>query len=300
MILIKLFSDFLKPCDIKPIFENAFSTQFIENYGKYKHVYITEDDDYTHAIIINTFMSLLKPDIPKSNVLGLAYEPNYKSPFLNITREFVKYAEQNIGAYYIGDLNGLSSPFIEKPAYLTHTVPIWKNSDISINSIIQNKSKIMSIVLSKKCFAPGHIYRHQLVKEILNTNLPIDIYGHGCEMYSNFNDSRLKGSFKEIEPYLDYKYHVCIENFTSNCYYSEKVINPLLYGSIPIYLGCHNIEQFLPENSIIKLSSSANDAIKQLSDIINNNEILWKVLDVEKIYDSVNLFKNIDKIFNHT
>ena len=59
----------------------------MEFYGENKKIYITADDDYTHAIIINTIMPELK--IPNENVLGLAFEP---IQFLNMTPEFVNYA----------------------------------------------------------------------------------------------------------------------------------------------------------------------------------------------------------------
>jgi len=300
MYLIRIFADFLRPEEIKPIFDDRFSTQFISNYGEDKDIYITDKDDYTHAIIINTAMPDIKTDIAKENVLGLAYEPHFGRPFLNITPQFIEYAEKYIGKYFIGDLYGLSAPFIETPSYLTYSVPSWKITDKTINSIIQQKSKKISIMISEKTVAPGHLYREKLVNAILKTDLPIDIYGRGCWRFnsSNNNDSRLKGTFQDNEPYLDYKFHISIENFQSNNYFSEKVLNPLMYGTIPIYLGCHNIDKFLPEKSIIHLTYEIDEDIKMLRDIIENNHNHWRLIEVEKIENSMNLFKNIDKVFN--
>ena len=48
---------------------------------------------------------------------------------------------------------------------------------------ITTKNKLMSIIVSEKQFAPGHIYRHKLVEEIIKLNLPIDIYGRGSNGY---------------------------------------------------------------------------------------------------------------------
>jgi hypothetical protein len=39
-----------------------------------KEIALTNDDNYTHAIIINTCMPEL--NIPKENVIGFAHEPN--------------------------------------------------------------------------------------------------------------------------------------------------------------------------------------------------------------------------------
>ena len=74
----------------------------------------------------------------------------------------------------------------------------------------------MSILISEKLNAPGHKYRHILVQEILKTNLPINIYGRGCELYKNVNDIRIKGTFNKNEMYDDYMFHICIENFSTH------------------------------------------------------------------------------------
>jgi hypothetical protein len=298
MYLIRVYADFLRPNEIKPIFDDRFSTQFIENYGRDKDIYITDKDDYTHVIIINTAMPNLKPSVPKQNVIGLAYEPNYSAPFLNITPQFIEYAEKYIGKYFVGDLFGLSEPFIETPAYLTYSVPSWKLTNKTIDTIIQQKSKRMSIMISDKVVAPGHLYREQLVKEILKTDVQVDIYGRGCKRFqTTVVDPRLKGTFENNEPYLDYQFHISIENFQSSCYYSEKVLNPIMYGTIPIYLGCYNIDDFLPEKTIIHLKYDIEQDMKLIRNIIENTDKYWKNIDVEKIEKSMNLFKNIEKVF---
>ena len=68
----------------------------------------------------------------------------------------------------------------------------------------------MSIILSFKKLSHGHIYRHLLVDEILKTDMDIHIYGNGSDFYGK--DKRIKGKFNELEPYNNYKYHICIEN----------------------------------------------------------------------------------------
>ena len=89
--------------------------------------------------------------------------------------------------------------------------------------------------------SPGHKYRHILVQNILKSNLPIDIYGNGCKYYNNINDPRIKGEFNDTTLFDNYKFHICIENFQTPHYFSEKIMDPLICNSIPIYLGCNNI-----------------------------------------------------------
>ena len=112
--------------------------------------------------------------------------------------------------------------FVEGYGYINPTC------DVDIPEKVK-KTKLMSIMMSHKGFAPGHGYRHILAQKILEQNLPVDIHGHGCRYYNNLNDTRLKGSFQKNEPYEDYMFHIAIENFECNHYFSEKITNTLLF-----------------------------------------------------------------------
>ena len=59
-------------------------------------------------------------------------------------------------------------------------------------------------MVSEKTDAPGHKYRHALVKKILDTDLEIDIYGRGCKYYKD--DKRIKGEFEDCDLYKNYLY----------------------------------------------------------------------------------------------
>lgn len=261
---------------------SCFNPDNVDILYKDKLVCITADDDFTHAIIINTAMPSLK--IPKENVIGLAWEP---IKFLRITQEFIIYAIKHIGKYYIGDKSNLPETFIEGYGYLTYNNHPPKE--------ISQKIKKMSIVLSHKQLAPGHTYRHSLVKCILQNNVPIDIFGRGCKFY-NKNDERVKGEFKNSEPYLNYFFTISIENFRSNHYFSEKIINPLLYDCCPIYLGCHNINTYLNDGSI-QMVGNIKDDMELIVKILLNPLDYYKKLDKEYIINKTNLLTNLDILF---
>lgn len=307
---IRLFSNFDTPEKVKKSLEHTFCANNNPYYGddgddgdeKDKKVYFTTDDDYTHAIIFNTEMPRLRNDIPKSRVVGLAYEPNYPAPFLNVSSTFVEYAKRFIGKYYIGDTRGLPEPFVDGYAYITYSRPKWNCTDAPIpRPITETNTKLISIMISQKMFAPGHVYRHRLVREILRLNLPVDIYGRGCVLYKNTeyaNDPRFKGSFQEYEPYESYKFHIAIENIESNYYFSEKIINPLLAGAIPVYLGCRNIREFFGD-SVILMENNMEKDIQLITDIVRHPEkyMQSRTIDVVAVEERVNLIKNVDRIF---
>ena len=169
---------------------------------------------------------------------------------------------------------------------------IYRILFVELNQFQPNKTKIMSIMISQKSSAPGHKYRHILTQAILKTNLPIDIYGRGCQFYNNkINDKRIKGKFNKNEMYNDYMFHICIENFSTPHYFSEKIINPLLCGSTPIYWGCKNIHSYFGD-VMIMLSGDVNKDIQMLNQICQNHEKYRKTIDIEFVKKTTNI-KNV-------
>lgn len=277
MMKIKIFSSWCSSTEAKKHYEDVCFSHEIEEYGK--NYVLTDEDDYTHAIIFNTAMPQL--NIPKENVIGLAHEPIF---YLQLKDTFINYAEKYIGKYLIGDIKSFTKPFIEQYSFVAFSKPL---------RIIPEKTKQMSIILSEKQQLIGHKYRHLLVQRILKTNLPIDIYGRGCRLYK---DHRVKGNFVQYEPYLDYKFHICIENCRSNNIFSEKIINPLFTNTVPIYLGCYNIDKYFGDSQII-MSGNLDDDMKLITNIINNNEKYTKNIDQKLVDSKVNLLKNIPNLF---
>lgn len=278
MIIIKIFCSFAPSYKCKEVFEKINYASEISFYGKDQKYYFTNDDSFTHAIIINTATPTL--NIVKENVIGLAFEPIY---FLGLTPQFIEYAKKHIGKYYIGDKLDLPAPFIEHFAYMWHSRPPKE---------IITKNKLMSIIVSEKKFAPGHVYRHKLIEEIIKLNLPIDIYGRGSNEYKY---NRIVGKFEDAEPYESYLYSICIENTICNHYLSEKIITPLMYNCMPIYLGCKNLNDYV-ENVIILEGDLLKD-ISVIVKIIKNPELYYKKTYTERNIKSINLIQNLPNIF---
>ncbi len=282
MYRIKFFSSFCDSTNCKNVYERLCEVDKMDNYGPNKDIYIVNDDEpYTHAIILNTDMPLL--NIPKENVIGLAFEP---PDFLGINESFIEYVKKNVNKYFIGVSNGLPNQFIEHYSYMWHITPPKE---------IYNKTKLCSIMISNKIHTYGHKYRHAIVNIILQSNLPIDIYGTGC-CYYNINDNRLKGEFIDNEPYQDYQFHICIENFQTNSYMSEKYTNTLLSGTIPIYLGASNI---MFKDLTINLSGNLEYDINLIKNITETPNNYIKHISQNEIRNKINLLKNLDTIFNN-
>jgi hypothetical protein len=282
MYRIRIFSSFCDSNNCKSVYERLCEVDKMDNYGPDKKIYIVgEDEPFTHAILMNTAMPQM--NLPKQNVVGLAFEP---PQFLLNSNSiyFIEYVNTNVSKYFIGKNADLPSSFIQSYAYMWHITP---------PRTIPNKDKMISIMVSDKTQAPGHQYRHSLVQAILKTKYPIDIYGRGCRYYSN--DERLKGEFTNDEPYENYHFHICIENFQTPAYTSEKYTNSVLWGTTPIYWGATN--PLFPEITI-QLSGNIEQDMTLLLNITTNPIQYKKYFSQDEIRPSLNLLKNLDDIFS--
>lgn len=285
MIKIRFFSSFCDTDNCISVYERICELKNDTLYNK--NYCFVNDDNYTHAIIINTAMPNLT--ISKENVVGIAFEP---LQFLSITKNFIEYAKKHIGIYYIGENpnNVLPELFKEHFGYMWYITPLSK-----FNLFQMKKTRMMSIMVSNKVYASGHKYRHELCKKILESDLPIDIYGRGSKFYSHLNDNRVKGTFNDKELYLDYSFHICIENYITPHYFSEKIINPLLCETTPIYLGCKNIDSYFPDN-VIHLTGNVENDFKLLKHICEEPQKYKKNIDIEQIKKTVSITQLIKKL----
>jgi hypothetical protein len=107
---------------------------------------------------------------------------------------------------------------------------------------IYDKSKICSIVASNKKDLIGHKLRH-----IIANKLPsfVDRYGPSFINLPNNTEniarSRTNGKILSLSPYM---FSIIIENDKRDYYFTEKLIDCFLTGTIPIYWGCPSIGNF--------------------------------------------------------
>jgi hypothetical protein len=152
------------------------------------------------------------------------------------------------------------------------------NLDYYINTTFQ-KNKLCSFIVSynENNSFPGSIYNQRVnfAKQILATDLDIDIYGNNWE-YSGITDPRIKGTLKnKKDGLLDYKYSIAIENCTEEGYFTEKLTDCILTDTIPIYFGCPNIKEYFPD--VVELSNlSDTTRLKTILDNKNQSSTIKK------------------------
>jgi len=98
--------------------------------------------------------------------------------------------------------------------------------------------------------------------------------GHSCP-----GKDHLSPEFFEF--ISDYKFMICFENSSVTHYLTEKLFNAYSSGTIPIYWGCPNIEEYVNLSSILYLKPNytekdLNKLIKTIIKLDNNDELYRK------------------------
>jgi hypothetical protein len=145
--------------------------------------------------------------------------------------------------------------------------------------LVHKKSKLVSTIVSNKKFLPGHTLRH----DIVNNFTHIDVFGGGYNPIEN-----------KIIGLKDYRFHIVVENCKKNYYFSEKLIDCFVTGTIPIYWGCPSIGDFFDLDGILTF-----DTLEDLQKILNSlsNELyLNKLNSINKNFGTSQNFLIADDI----
>jgi hypothetical protein len=124
------------------------------------------------------------------------------------------------------------------------------------------KKKSISVIKTDKIYCKEHEIRNKIIESILE-KFPEEI-----DMY----ESKKKYISDKIEILASYHYHICIENFFSNDFWTEKLSDPLIARTNPIYLGCQNLNQYFPDNFILLKDTNINHNLKIIDEILKKKK----------------------------
>lgn len=157
---------------------------------------------------------------------------------------------------------------------------------------VPEKNNRISVVLSKKNFLEGHKRRLIFIEKI--KKLPIgefiDIFGAG------FNP--IPDKWEAIAPY---KYHLVFENDLIEDYWTEKLADAFLGFCYPIYVGCPNIADFFPKESLLTIDindveSSANKLVDLLRNDAYSKYFSYICVSRDKIMNEYNIFQMMSNV----
>ena len=93
-----------------------------------------------------------------------------------------------------------------------------------------------------------------------------------------------------------YKFSIAMENSEGEGYISEKIIDSFLAGTIPIYYGGYNIDEYINNKAyiLIKGEKDLMNKIEYIKKIDNDDELYKKILN-ENIFINDNFLENNKK-----
>jgi hypothetical protein len=106
--------------------------------------------------------------------------------------------------------------------------PCIKNAEAPVACLISN--------------GRDHNGRRKYIRELMR-HIPVDSFGKVLKNKKLPDDI---GRKTKLDAIAHYKFTLAFENSTTEDYVTEKFYDPLVAGSVPIYLGAPNVNQFAP------------------------------------------------------
>lgn len=118
--------------------------------------------------------------------------------------------------------------------------------------------------------------RVDILNRLIEDFTEIDVWG----TYQPNNGINCHGdAWNKLVSLREFKFSICFENTIQKNYISEKFWDCVLTNTVPIYFGCSNVLDYIPENSFINLTNYIDDYIfikNKLSFLIENCEEVYK------------------------
>ncbi len=135
-----------------------------------------------------------------------------------------------------------------------------------VNPEITKKTLDIGMIVSHKKSLPGHKLRHKVARYYFDRTQDMNaspiVWGSG---YRPFDSKR--------RILADYRFMIIIENVRQDYWFTEKLLDALSMGCIPVYWGCPSIDKFFDMDGIIQF-----ETYDELMLILGN-------LDFEKEYE---------------
>ena len=146
----------------------------------------------------------------------------------------------------------LQGRFPRKCIFYPHGNCVIRRRDFAL----YEKTRLVSFISSMKLMnAPGHRMRRQFYDLYTNKgrnwtstrlrDTRVDLYGKLANNYLEYKLDCLK----------DYMFHIAVENCVADTYFTEKIIDCFVTGTIPIYFGTKRILDFFDPDGILWFSS---------------------------------------------
>lgn len=180
--------------------------------------------DYEFKIFIDDdIMDIGIFDPDKDKIGWLLESPQINARTINRVLSNLDLVKQHFKYIFtpIDSLLALGAPF----AYTISNAVPWILAE---NRKIYSKTKLVSMIASNKGWIQGHQHRLQWVERLKDR---VDLFGTGRPNQLVDKEDGLR----------DYMFSVSIENDNSNDYFTEKLTDNFVMGTVPVYWGSRKV-----------------------------------------------------------
>lgn len=267
---------------VKLIDENLIGQPGLSRYIDPNTNWERNTDDYEIAIYVDKLCFNQEINKSKINCAWMIEPPIINGEnYINI----LKHAE-NFKYIFTHNKNTISQ--LNNGVYIPHGGTWMRDEDIKLHE----KNKMVSCIFSWKNWNPYHRMRLRVYDRLKHDSI-VDFFGTGCENPIDYKVDGLK----------DYMFSIVIENSIESDYFTEKILDCFLTGTIPIYVGSKTISEYFDKEGIIffegdeDLPSILNTIDEnfynsKLESIIKNFELAKKYMFPEKLIEKF-LIENV-------
>ena len=224
---------------------------------------------------------------PPGNLVLIAAEP---SAYKRYRRSYLQQFDQVVACQ-----RGLKHPSVS----VTHPGSPWfvkQNYDSLERHCFPPKTKAISIICSRKRNMKWHRVRLQFLDRLhAQFGERIDFFGRG---FRNLPDK-----WDGLQPY---RYSIALENSIERHYWTEKLSDCFLAGTVPLYAGAPNLAEYFPEAAFVPIdirpggnALSVIESILQRDDYEKRREAVQRARDlVLRDYNLFNVISNYCRRLN--
>ena len=147
---------------------------------------------------------------------------------------------------------------------------VWGQGSIIEEVGLFEKSKLVSCVCSGQTMSEGHQLRLEIAQQLADSG-QVDMYGKAFNYIP-----------RKIDGLKDYMFSFAMENSCYESYFTEKLHDCLLTGTMPVYLGAPDIGDFYNIDGIIVMGRDDEGSV------VFNSEVLTE----EYYYDHLDAVKD--------
>lgn len=261
---------------IKFFDENLIGQPGLSRYISPNVVWDRDVDEYDVGIYVDRYCFTQPKNNDKINCAWLIEPPIINGEnYINIVKE-----SHNFKYVFTHHKNILSQ--IDNAIYVPHGGTWLRSEDIGIHT----KNNLISCIFSWKNWNPYHRMRFRVFDRLKDDNR-VDFYGSGCEKPIEF----------KIEALKDYMFSIIIENSIESDYFTEKLLDCFLTGTVPIYVGTKKVSEYFNSDGIIYFEG--DEDLPSILDTLSSELYNSKMVAIKENFEIAKHYMHPEQLIQH-